>query len=67
MTQKEKFRKILSKECPECGGRLKLVDISDDKGDVSYTETFIECEDCDYTEELNNKRNRGYQEVESNW
>lgn len=58
MSYKEKFRKHLKQSCPDCGGKLKLVDIINDEDGVSYVETFTICSDCDYNEDNTDRRNK---------
>ena len=58
MSYREKFRKYLEYSCPECGGRLKVVDVFDDEEGVSYSHTFMMCVDCDLIEDITDKRNK---------
>jgi len=53
-----KVHKTLNKRCPECSGRLEIIEYSREIDDVIFYENYIECQDCDYTEELSNKHKR---------
>jgi predicted RNA-binding Zn-ribbon protein involved in translation (DUF1610 family) len=57
MNTKEKFCKYSKHPCPDCGEKLKIMDIISDNSGVSYTERCEVCEECGYQKNITNKRN----------
>jgi hypothetical protein len=53
-----KFRKYLNKRCPDCDGKLKLIDITEDENGASYTESYEICDNCGYEENIKDKRSK---------
>jgi hypothetical protein len=59
MVSKRKVHKRLNKKCPECGGILFLMEyIREEENGVSYSENTIECNSCEYFEDLIDKKTR---------
>jgi uncharacterized protein with PIN domain len=62
MAKKFKKQKRLSKRCPECGGILESVSHVHTDNGVEYSEEYIECSECGYSEKmkLSPKRYKDY-------
>lgn len=43
-----RIQKVLSRTCPECGGKLRIVLRSETINGVEYSKSFIECLNCNY-------------------
>ena len=57
MSDKKKIQKELFKQCPECGGKLYVVeDIVFNKG-VQYSTSIIECFNCGFSVLYKKKKN----------
>ena len=55
----KKIHKYLKKPCPECGEvKLVIIEYARTIDDMTVYDDYIECQDCDYTEELSNKHKR---------
>ncbi|HQF37050.1 MAG TPA: hypothetical protein PLL26_05430 [Candidatus Dojkabacteria bacterium] len=57
MSIKEKFCKYSKHPCPDCNGKLKIINIINDEGDVFYTEKYEVCGECGYQNNITDKRN----------
>lgn len=50
---KKKVNKVLNKRCPDCGAKeLVITTESKNINGVEYSEKFIECNNCGYTEKV---------------
>jgi hypothetical protein len=58
MSIKEKFCRYSKHICPDCGSKLKEMLFLDDEVGVSYTERFLVCDECDYQENITDKRSK---------
>ena len=54
----KKIHKYLNKKCPECNGRLRIMEYSRVIDDMTIYDDYIECEDCDYSEDFKDKHRR---------
>ena len=53
-----KFCNYAKHPCPDCGSRLMIKEICKDDSGVSYTEKFEICEECGYSHNITDKRNK---------
>lgn len=55
---REKFCKYSKHKCPDCGSRLKIMQLLDDEPGVSYAEKYEVCDECGYQNNITDKRNK---------
>ena len=49
----------LGRHCPSCEvGRLHTIFKSNDIDGIQYGDDYIECDECDYSEKINAKKNK---------
>lgn len=58
MIQRKKFHKRSNRPCPECGSLLVEVSHIVDNGGVEYSERFIECDECGYSQKIKNNKHQ---------
>jgi uncharacterized protein with PIN domain len=58
MAEKFKKQKRLSKRCPDCGGILESVSHTHADDGVEYSEEYIECSECGYSEKMKSSPKR---------
>jgi Zn ribbon nucleic-acid-binding protein len=63
MSDRIKKQRKLSRSCPECEGELDIISKTHEDDGVDYTEQYVLCSECGYSEKLkvSPKRCKDYQ------
>ncbi len=54
----KKFCSYAKHPCPDCGCRMAIEEIRNEEQGVSYVERFEICEECGYSHNITDKRNK---------
>ena len=56
MTKKEHFCKYSKHFCPDCGSKMRIIEVIEGQSGASYTTRFEECVECGYRHDITDKR-----------